>query len=74
MPSDEPMTMDERYKCLRKAQKQNLKAARKERSQVLDHMEHVTGLNRKTLIRRMNRKEIKRRPRRKQRGKTYGPG
>lgn len=38
---------------MRKAQKQNLEATRKERSQVLDHMEHVTGLKRKTLIRHM---------------------
>ena len=53
MPSDEPMTINERCKYLRKAQKQYLKATRKERSQVLDHMEHVTGLNRKTLIRHM---------------------
>jgi hypothetical protein len=72
MPSDEPMTINERYKYLHKAQKQYLQATRKERSQLLDHMEHVTGLNRKTLTRHMNRKEIERQPRRKQRGKTYG--
>jgi len=72
MPSDEPMTINERYKYLHKAQKQYLQATRKERSQLLDHMEHVTGLNRKTLIRHMNRKKIERQPRRKQRGKTYG--
>ena len=72
MPSDEPMTINERYKYIHKAQKQYLKAARKERSQLLDHMEQVTGLNRKTLIRHMRRKEIERRPKRKQRGKTYG--
>ena len=72
MPSDEPVTINERSKYLHKAQKQYLKAARKERSQLLDHMEHVTGLNRKTLIRHMRRKEIERQPRCKQRGKTYG--
>ena len=65
MPGDEPTTVNERYEYLRKA-------TRKERGQLLDHMEHVSGLNRKTLIRHVNRKEMKRRPRRKQRGKTWG--
>ncbi len=44
---------------------------RKERRQLLDHMERVTGLNRKTLIRHMNGK-VHRKPRRKQRANTYG--
>jgi hypothetical protein len=66
------MTIDERYEYLPRAQKHYLKAARKERSHLLDHMQHMTGLNRKTLIRHMSRKEIKRKPRRKQRGRTYG--
>jgi hypothetical protein len=35
-------------------------------------MQHITGLNRKTLIRHMNSK-IERKRRKKQRGKTYGP-
>jgi len=71
MPNEEKMTINERYKYLRIVQKQYCKVTRKERSQLLDQMQHVTRLNRKTLIRRMN-SEIARKPRRKQRGETYG--
>jgi hypothetical protein len=39
---------------------------------MLDEMQQVTGLNRKTLIRHMRSKKIARRNRRKQRGKAYG--
>jgi hypothetical protein len=35
-------------------------------------MQHITGLDRKTLIRQMNSK-IRRKRRKRQRGKTYGP-
>jgi hypothetical protein len=72
MPKQKRMPINERYNYLRITQEQYLEATRKERSQLLDHMEHVTGLNRKTLIRHMKRKEIERKPRRKQRGRTYG--
>jgi hypothetical protein len=72
MPDEEKMTIDERYKYLRIQQKRYGQAKRKERSQMLDEMEQVTGLDRKTLIRHMRRKVITRRPRRRQRGKTYG--
>jgi hypothetical protein len=72
MSSDEPMTIEQRYDYLPRAQKQYRQATRQERSLLLDHMEQVSGLNRKTLIRYMNRKEIKRQPRRKQRSRTYG--
>jgi len=71
MPNKEKMTIDERYKVLRIVQEDYRQAKRKERSQLLDHMERVTGLNRKTLIRHMNG-QIERKARRKQRGKTYG--
>jgi hypothetical protein len=71
-PKQKRMPINERYNYLRITQEQYLEATRKERSQLLDHMEHVTGLNRKTLIRHMKRKEIERKPRRKQRGRTYG--
>ncbi|KPL24761.1 MAG: hypothetical protein AMJ93_01740, partial [Anaerolineae bacterium SM23_84] len=39
----------------------------------MDHMERVTGLNRKTLIRHMNG-SVHRKPRRRQLSKTYGHG
>jgi hypothetical protein len=72
MPDEEQMTIDERYKYLRIKQKRYVRASRKARSQMLDEMELVTGLDRKTLIRHMRRKKIVRRTRRKQRGKGYG--
>jgi hypothetical protein len=72
MPSEEEMTIDERYKYLRIKQKRYVKASRKGRSQMLDEMQQVTGLNRKVLIRHMRSKKIARRTRRKQRGKAYG--
>ena len=71
MPSEKKMTIDERYKYLCIKQELYRKAKRKERSQLLDQMQHVTKLNRKTLIRHMKGK-IVRRPRQRQRGKTYG--
>jgi len=70
MHSEERMTIDERYKYLRIKQKRYREASRTERSQMLDEMEQVTGLQRKTLIRHMGRKKIERRVRRKQRGKA----
>jgi hypothetical protein len=72
MPSEEEMTIDERYKYLRIKQKRYVRAKRKERSQMLDEMQQVTGLGRKTLIRHMRRKKIERRARCRQRGKAYG--
>ncbi|MBC7129562.1 MAG: transposase family protein [Thermoplasmatales archaeon] len=71
MPNEEKMTIDERYKYLRIKQKPYLQAKRKERSRMLDEMEQVTGLERKTLIRHMNGR-IERRARRRQRGNSYG--
>jgi hypothetical protein len=70
MRKDE-MTIDERYKYLRIRQRQYGKVGRRERSRMLDEMEQVTGLNRKTLIRHMQRR-IERKPRKRQRGKVYG--
>jgi hypothetical protein len=71
MPSEEKMPINERFQYLRRAQKQYLRSGRRERTQLLDHMQHITGLNRKTLIRHMNSK-IERKRRQRQRGKTYG--
>jgi len=71
MPNEEKMTIDERYKYLCIKQELYRKAKRKECSQLLDQMQHVTKLNRKTLIRHM-KGQIVRKPRQRQRGKTYG--
>lgn len=71
MSIEADMTIDERRKYLRKVQKRYLPASRRERGQLLDEMEAITDLHRKSLIRLMNG-DLERRPRRKQRGRTYG--
>jgi hypothetical protein len=66
------MTIDERRKYLRAMKKRYLKAGRMERGRLLDEMEAVTDLHRKSLIRLMNG-SLERTPRCKQRGESYGP-
>jgi hypothetical protein len=72
MSIEDKMTIDERRKYLRMMRKRYLKANRKEQGQLLDEMEAVTELHRKSLIRLMNG-SLERRPRRRPRGRTYGP-
>jgi hypothetical protein len=71
MPHKDRMTIDERYKYLRIRQKLYRLASRKERSRMLNEMEQVTGLDRKTLNRHMKAPEIERKARSRQRGRTY---
>jgi hypothetical protein len=49
-----------------------VRADRPRRSQLLDEMAKVTGLERKTLIRFLHG-DLARHPRQKQRGRIYGP-
>ena len=72
MSIEDRMTIDERRKYLRKMQERYLQADRKERGQLLDEMETVTELHRKSLIRLM-KGSLARQPRRRQRSHTYGP-
>jgi hypothetical protein len=72
MSDTEKMTIDERRKYLRMMKERYVKAGRKAKGQLLDEMEAVTGLDRKTLIRLMNG-GLARKPRRRQRGTIYGP-
>ncbi len=72
MPADDKMTIDERRKYLRQMQKRYRGADRLAREQLLNEMEHVTELHRKSLIRLMAGR-LERQPRRQQRGRTYGP-
>jgi hypothetical protein len=72
MSIEDRMTIDERRKYLRKMQERYLQADRKERGQLLDEMETVTELHRKSLIRLM-KGSLRRQPRRRQRSRTYGP-
>ena len=72
MSHNEDMTINERRKYLRTMKKRYIKANRKAKGRLLDEMEAVTGLDRKTLIRLMNG-SLKRKRRSAQRGSTYGP-
>ena len=72
MSIEDKMTIDERRKYLRRMQERYLLADRKERGQLLDEMEAVTELHRKSLIRLM-KGSLARQPRRRQRSRTYGP-
>ncbi len=72
MSTQEQMTIDERYKYLRLMQRRYFKADRQARGALLDKMEQVTGLHRKSLVRLLG-SDLTRKPRCKQRGRTYGP-
>src|SRR5512135_98505 len=71
MPADDKMTIDERRKYLHQMQKRYRGADRQIREQLLDEMEHVAELHRKSLIRLMAG-DLERKPRTQQRGRTYG--
>ncbi|HOG46782.1 MAG TPA: integrase [Anaerolineae bacterium] len=71
MPDQDAMTIDERRKYLRIVRPRYKKADRQGRGALLDEMQAVTGLERKTLIRLMLG-SLERRPRQRQRGRTYG--
>lgn len=51
MSNNEQMTIDERRKYLGMVKKRYVKADRKTKGQLLDEMEAITALDRKTLIR-----------------------
>jgi hypothetical protein len=72
MSPEERMTIDERRKYLHKMRIRYWQARNKvERSQLLNEMEAVTELHRKSLLRLIHG-ELARKPRRQQRGKVYG--
>ncbi len=71
MPTEERMNIEERLKYLRLERPHYEKANRKERSRLLDEMERITGLDRKTIIRRMNGILV-RKKRTQQRSRVYG--
>jgi hypothetical protein len=72
MSTEDKMTIDERRKYLRKMKKRYVSASRTERGRLLDEMEAVTSMHRKSLTRLMH-SSLERKLRRKQRGRTYGP-
>jgi hypothetical protein len=72
MSIEDKMTIDERRKYLRKMQERYLQSDSTGRGHLLDEMEAVTGLHRKSLIRLM-KGNLTRKPRSRQRGRVYGP-
>jgi hypothetical protein len=64
MSIDDPMTVDERSRYLRKMKKRYVDASRKERTHLLNEMEAITDLHRKRLIQLFNG-SLKRKPRRR---------
>jgi len=72
MSTEDKMTVNERRKYVRMMKKRYDKSDRKEKSRLLDEMEAVTEMDRKTLIRLING-DLERKPRKKQRGRIYGP-
>jgi hypothetical protein len=72
MSIEEQMSIDKRRKYLHKMRIRYWQAqSRKERSKLLDEMEAVIELHRKSLLRLIHG-DLARKPRRKQRGKSYG--
>jgi len=71
MTTEEQMSIGERYKYLRMMKARYVKADRQERGRLLDEMEAVTGLHRKSLIRRVNSR-LERQPRSGERERIYG--
>lgn len=51
MPREKKLTIDERRDYLRAIQKRYVGASKSERGRMLDDMEAITGLHRKSLIR-----------------------
>jgi len=65
------MSLSSRREYLGIKQADYRKASRRERSDMLDEMAQVTGLNRKYIIQLM-KTDLARKPRQRQRGRTYG--
>lgn len=70
MPT-EMMTLDERRKYLKIMQPTYAQADRTEREHLLNDMQTVTALHRKSLIRLLNGETLDRQPRRRERGEIY---
>ena len=66
MSKTKRMTVDERRTYLRLVQDRYLEAGRKGKGRLLDQMEEITGLHRKSLI-RLLAGNLERKPRRKKR-------
>jgi len=72
MQDDTQMTLTERRKYLGRMCPRYVRAARAEQTRLLDEMEAVTGLHRKSLLRLLHAPSLARRLRTTPRAKTYG--
>jgi len=73
MPIEEKMTVDDRRNYLGRMKRRYQTAGRRERGLLLDEMEKVTDMHRKSLIRLLNAPYLSRKPRQKQRRRQYSP-
>ena len=71
MSEKDAMTVDERRKYLHKMWGRYRDATKQGKSKMLDDMEHVTGMHRKSIIRILNGR-LSRKKRARERGPTYG--
>jgi hypothetical protein len=71
MSEQDPMDINERRKYIHKMWGRYREAGRVEKGKLLDEMEQVTGMHRKTLIRLLNG-QLSRKKRSRQRGRVYG--
>lgn len=70
---DEGMTVDERRKYVNRMRVRYEAGGRQERGLLLDEMEQVTDMHRKSLIRLLGAADVLRKPRAKERDREYGP-
>ncbi len=71
MSETDPMTVDERRKYLHKMWKRYREAGKVEKGRLLDEIERVTGLHRKSILRTIHGR-LSRKRRVQQRGREYG--
>jgi hypothetical protein len=69
---DDAMTISERRKYLERMEGRYRRADRLDRGRLLDEMEAMTGLHRKSLLRLLGPSGLERQPRTRQRGRVYG--
>lgn len=69
MAREKKLTIDERRDYLKAVQKRYVGASKAERGRMLDDMEAITGLHRKSLI-RLLAGDLERKPRTRQRGRS----
>ncbi len=72
MPTEEQMTVNERRKYVKLMKPLYQQAKRGERSRLLTHMQEVTRLHRKSLLRLLHAKSLARKKRTTPRQRTYG--